>query len=77
MLSCAKRYFSWLNMILIVLQKVGCVCDMLATMKLLCIHMWPTEVEKIDELRLEIALRMLKSPHFNARMNSLKEVSMI
>jgi hypothetical protein len=34
----------------------------------------PQEVKPIDQLRLEVALRMLKSPHFNARMNSLKEV---
>ena len=59
------------------LQKVGSVSDMLATMKLLCLHMWPNDVKGIDELRLDIALRMLKSPHFNARMNSLKEVRQI
>ena len=57
------------------LQKVGCVSEMLANMKLLCLHMWPKEVDNIDELRLDITLRMLKSPHFNARMNSLKEVT--
>ena len=28
----------------------------------------------VDELRLEVALKMLKTPHFNAKMNSLKEV---
>ena len=57
------------------LQKVGVVSEMLANMKLLCLHMWHNEVDNIDELRLDIALRMLKSPHFNARMNSLKEVT--
>ena len=56
------------------LQKLGCVSDMLATMKLLCLHMWPNEVKNVDDLRLDIALRMLKAPHFNAKMNSLKEV---
>ena len=55
-------------------QRVSCVCDMLATMKLLCLAIWPDEVKKIDELRLKIVLSMLKSPHFNARMNALKEV---
>ncbi len=59
------------------LQKLGCVSDLLATMKLMCLHMWPNEVRNVDDLRLEIALRMLKSPHFNARMNSLKEVSQV
>ena len=47
---------------------------MLATMKLLCLAIWPEDVKKIDELRLEMVLNMLKSPHFNARMNALKEV---
>lgn len=56
------------------LQKVGSVSDLLASMKLLCLNMLPNDVDSIDELRLNIALRMLKSPHFNAKMNSLKEV---
>ncbi|KAL5016318.1 hypothetical protein ScPMuIL_005907 [Solemya velum] len=56
-------------------KKVGTVSDMLASMKLLCIHMWAHSVDGVDELRLEIALRMLKSPNFNAKMNSLKEVT--
>ena len=45
---------------------------MLVTMKLLCLHMWPNEVKNVDDLRLDIALRMLKSPHFNAK-NELLE----
>ena len=56
-------------------QKVGSISDLLGTMKLLCLHMWTNDVTAIDELRLDMALRMLKSPHFNARMNALKEVS--
>ncbi|KAL3868453.1 hypothetical protein ACJMK2_041259 [Sinanodonta woodiana] len=56
-------------------KKVGSVSDLMASMKLLCIHMWPTDIKALDDLRLDIALRMLKSPHFNAKMNSLKEVT--
>ena len=56
------------------LQKVGYVSDLLASMKLLCMHIWPTDIDALDDLRLDVALRMLKSPHFNAKMNSLKEV---
>ncbi|XP_064607447.1 ubiquitin carboxyl-terminal hydrolase 24-like isoform X2 [Liolophura sinensis] len=56
-------------------KKVGSVSDLLASMKLLCLNMLPNDVDSIDELRLNIALRMLKSPHFNAKMNSLKEVT--
>ncbi len=59
------------------LQKVGCISEMLATMKLLCLHMWPNEVKNVDGLRLDVALRMIKSPHFNAKMNSLKEVTFL
>lgn len=43
-------------------------------MKLLCLQMWPQDVDKLDDLRLAVTLRMLKSPHFNAKMNALKEV---
>ena len=39
-------------------------------------RLWQNMVSGVDELRLEVALKMLKSPHFNAKMNSLKEVCM-
>ena len=65
---CSYNPIQWL------LQKVGSVSDLLASMKLLCMRIWPDESTSIDNLRLDIALRMLKSPHFNAKMNSLKEV---
>lgn len=48
--------------------------DLLTTLKLLCMRLWQNMVSGVDELRLEVALKMLKSPHFNAKMNSLKEV---
>ncbi|KAL4237153.1 Ubiquitin carboxyl-terminal hydrolase 24 [Mactra antiquata] len=56
-------------------KKVGSVSDLLASMKLLCMNIWPTDTDALDDLRLNIALRMLKSPHFNAKMNSLKEIT--
>ena len=37
-------------------------------------RLWQNMVSGVDDLRLEVALKMLKSPHFNAKMNSLKEV---
>ena len=67
-LNTVKLYF--------VFQKIGCVSELLASMKLLCIQMWPQHTDSLDDLRLEIAFRMLKSPHFNAKMNSLKEVGL-
>ncbi|ELW67984.1 Ubiquitin carboxyl-terminal hydrolase 24, partial [Tupaia chinensis] len=41
--------------------------------KLLCMRFQPDLVTIVDDLRLDILLRMLKSPHFSAKMNSLKE----
>lgn len=32
-------------------------------------------VTVVDDLRLDTLLRMLKTPHFSTKMNSLKEVS--
>lgn len=55
-------------------KAVGDVFDLLTTLKLLCMRLWQNMVSGVDELRLDVALKMLKSPHFNAKMNSLKEV---
>ena len=49
--------------------------NLLSSMKLLCLKLWPHDVDRLDQLRLEVTLRMLQSPHFNAKMNALKEVS--
>uniref|UniRef100_A0A2C9KAF6 Ubiquitinyl hydrolase 1 n=1 Tax=Biomphalaria glabrata TaxID=6526 RepID=A0A2C9KAF6_BIOGL len=56
-------------------KKIGSVSDLLSSMKLLCLQMWREDVDKLDDLRLDVTLRMLKSPHFNAKMNALKEVT--
>ncbi|KAH9492249.1 Ubiquitin carboxyl-terminal hydrolase 24 [Bulinus truncatus] len=56
-------------------KKIGSVSDLLSSMKLLCLQMWREDVDKLDDLRLAVTLRMLKSPHFNAKMNALKEVT--
>jgi len=56
------------------MQKAASVGDMLATMKLICLRLSPDDVQQIDSLRFNVILRMLKSEHFNARMNALKEV---
>ena len=50
--------------------------DLLHTLKILCLRCWSVEDSiKIDQLRLETTLKMLKTPHFNAKMNALKEVN--
>lgn len=50
--------------------------ELLSAIKLLCMRFQPDLVTIVDDLRLDILLRMLKSPHFSAKMNSLKEVSL-
>jgi len=37
--------------------------------------LWPKEVDNVDDLRLKTILKMIKCPHFNAKMNGLKEIS--
>ena len=49
--------------------------DLLRTLKLLCQMFWKDKLSFLDELHLGTLLNMLKSAHYNARMNSLKEVS--
>ncbi|XP_071490931.1 ubiquitin carboxyl-terminal hydrolase 24-like [Diadema antillarum] len=56
-------------------KKTGNISELLTTMKLLCLHFWVDDVKRVDDLRLSVALRMLNSPHFNAKMNSLKEIT--
>ena len=55
-------------------QKIGSVSDLLTSMKMMSLHLWPANTDSLDELRLDVARRMLRSPHFNAKMNALKEV---
>lgn len=57
-------------------KEVGCVFDLLKNLRTLLrrcnIHDAATEV---DTIRLDTTLRMFKIPHFNAKMNALKEVN--
>ena len=53
--------------IILPFQKVISVCSLLVSIKKLSLYMWPDDDEKLDQLRLSFVLRMLKSPHFNAR----------
>ncbi|XP_041474973.1 ubiquitin carboxyl-terminal hydrolase 24-like isoform X2 [Lytechinus variegatus] len=56
-------------------KKTGSISELLTTMKSLCLYFWVDDVKKVDDLRMSVALRMLNSPHFNAKMNSLKEIT--
>ncbi|KAK4305331.1 hypothetical protein Pmani_022773 [Petrolisthes manimaculis] len=56
-------------------QKVGAYYDLLEAVKLLCVSLWPKLVQRASDLRLDTIIRMLKTPHFSARMNALKELA--
>lgn len=57
------------------IQNVGKVFELLATMKKLSATLWPGELDNFHKLHLTVVLNMLKYPHFNSKMNSLKEVT--
>ncbi|GCB74652.1 hypothetical protein scyTo_0003743, partial [Scyliorhinus torazame] len=56
-------------------KKLVTIPELLSAIKLLCMRFQPELVTVVDDLRLDILLRMLKTPHFSAKMNSLKEVT--
>ncbi|EHH49943.1 hypothetical protein EGM_00689, partial [Macaca fascicularis] len=58
-------------------KRLVSIPELLSAIKLLCMRFQPDLVTIVDDLRLDILLRMLKSPHFSAKMNSLKEVSLL
>ena len=56
-------------------KEVGCVSDLLKAIKALLVRCSLRElVTTVDNLRLDMTIRMLNIPHFNAKMNALKEV---
>lgn len=55
-------------------QRLVSIPELLSAIKLLCMRFQRELVNVVDDLRLDILLRMLKTPHFSAKMNSLKEV---
>lgn len=56
-------------------KEVACVFDLLKTLKTLLRRCNLLDMSAaVDTLRLSITLRMFQIPHFNAKMNALKEV---
>uniref|UniRef100_A0A8D0AJU7 Ubiquitin carboxyl-terminal hydrolase 24 n=1 Tax=Sander lucioperca TaxID=283035 RepID=A0A8D0AJU7_SANLU len=56
-------------------QRLVSIPDLLSAIKLLCMRFQRELVTVVDDLRLDTLLRMLKTPHFSTKMNSLKEVT--
>jgi ubiquitin carboxyl-terminal hydrolase 9/24 len=53
------------------------VFDLVGTLHIICKALWPDKTSIIDDVHLQIILRMLKVQHFNARMYALKELTKI
>lgn len=73
----SPRQMSWPHSFLILLlscQRLVSIPDLLSAIKLLCMRFQRELVAVVDDLRLDTLLRMLKTPHFSTKMNSLKEV---
>ncbi|XP_061894928.1 ubiquitin carboxyl-terminal hydrolase 24 isoform X2 [Entelurus aequoreus] len=56
-------------------KRLVSIPDLLSAIKLLCMKFQRDMVAVVDDLRLDTLLRMLKTPHFSTKMNSLKEVT--
>nr|XP_044995148.1 ubiquitin carboxyl-terminal hydrolase 24 isoform X2 [Jaculus jaculus] len=56
-------------------KRLASIPELLSAIKSLCMRFQPGLATVVDDLRLDILLRMLRSPHFSAKMNSLKEVT--
>lgn len=56
-------------------KDINHLSDLCYALKVLCRHVWPQHAGDCDKVRLEIIHQMLRTPHFNCRMNGLKEVS--
>ncbi|XP_065183511.1 ubiquitin carboxyl-terminal hydrolase 24-like [Sycon ciliatum] len=56
-------------------KHIGFLSDILHVLKLILYKFWKNELSTVDDLRLKTIMRMLKTPHFSAKMNSLREVS--
>ncbi|KTF88779.1 hypothetical protein cypCar_00041269, partial [Cyprinus carpio] len=56
-------------------KRLVSIPELLSAIKLLCMRFQRELVNVVDDLRLDTLLRMLKTPHFSAKMNSLKEVT--
>ena len=56
-------------------KDINFISDLCSCLKILCSSFWPQHAAECDKARFDIINRMLKTPHFNCRMNGLKEVS--
>ncbi|KAB7497643.1 hypothetical protein Anas_01167, partial [Armadillidium nasatum] len=51
--------------------------QLLEAVRTICEIFWPDEVQNILSIHLDLIIKMLKTPHFSARMVALKELGII
>uniref|UniRef100_A0A8C2CH96 Ubiquitin carboxyl-terminal hydrolase 24 n=1 Tax=Cyprinus carpio TaxID=7962 RepID=A0A8C2CH96_CYPCA len=74
-LGVCAEYLNYSLVQVSVFTRLVSIPELLSAIKLLCMRFQRELVNVVDDLRLDILLRMLKTPHFSAKMNSLKEVT--
>jgi len=50
------------------------VFELIQAIKKLSATFWPSDVDEFHRIHLNVVISMLKYPHFNSKMNSLKEI---
>ena len=48
--------------------------ELIQAIKKLSATFWPSDVDEFHRIHLNVVISMLKYPHFNSKMNSLKEI---
>ena len=76
--SCMDSAFKYINSVgesELKSKDINFISDLCSSLKILCCNFWPQHAADCDKSRFDIIIRMLKTPHFNCKMNGLKEVS--
>ncbi|CAF4573224.1 unnamed protein product [Rotaria sp. Silwood1] len=58
-------------------KSTNTIFELLSTLRKICSAVWPNRIEQIEQLHLNLLLRMIALSNFNAKMNSLKELAKI
>ncbi|CAF0886485.1 unnamed protein product [Rotaria sordida] len=58
-------------------KSTNSVFELLSTLRKICSAVWPNRIEQIEQLHLNLLLKMIALSNFNAKMNSLKELAKI
>jgi len=56
-------------------KSTSSIFDLLSTLRKICVVIWTNRVHQVEELHLNLLLKMVALSNFNAKMNSLKELA--